>query len=102
MEQLTQDFLRFKKMVTPIIIQILFWIGVVTSVIVGIVLIVGGVSGRAYGGGTQVFLGILWLLLGPVIARIWCEVLIVLFSINDTLTEIKNLLKKGNTETKVS
>ncbi|MDW8226379.1 MAG: DUF4282 domain-containing protein, partial [Anaerolineales bacterium] len=81
-----EDFLKFKKMITPIIIQILFWIGVVGSVIMGLISIVGGANAH-YGGGAMVFAGILWIFLGPIITRIYCELLIVIFSINDTLTD---------------
>ena len=77
------DFIKFKKMITPVIIQILFWIGIVGSVIFGII---------TYGGG-MVFMGILIILLGPLVVRIYCELLIVVFSINDTLTDVKNILK---------
>ncbi len=87
-----QDFLKFKKMVTPVIIQILFWIGVVVSVIGGLISIVRG-AGASYGGGGMVLVGLLWIFLGPIIVRIYCELLIVIFSINDTLTDIKNQLK---------
>jgi len=88
-----EDFLKFKKMVTPIIIQILFWIGVFVSIIMGIILIVGGANAR-YGGGMMVFMGLGTMLIGPILVRIYCELLIVIFSINDTLTETKNLLKQ--------
>lgn len=37
-----QDFLKFKKMITPIIIQILFWIGALACVIGGLVLVLQG------------------------------------------------------------
>lgn len=87
-----EDFLKFKKMITPIIIQILFWIGVIICVIVGIAAIVGGLSAQ-YGGGASVFLGLLWLLLGPLAVRVYCELLIVIFAINDTLTEMKNKMR---------
>lgn len=79
-------------MVTPVIIQILFWIGVVVSVIGGLISIVRG-AGASYGGGGMVLVGLLWIFLGPIIVRIYCELLIVIFSINDTLTDIKNQLK---------
>ncbi len=86
-----EDFLKFKKMVTPIIIQILFWIGIVICVIAGITTIaVGVVPGFD---GETVLIGIAWLVLGPVGVRIYCEILIVIFSINDTLTDLKNLLE---------
>ncbi len=44
----------------------------------------------------MVFVGLMWTLIGPIAARIYCELLIVIFSINDTLTEIKNLLINKN------
>jgi len=91
-----EDFLKFKKMFTPVIIQILFWIGVVGSVIMGIISIVGGASAR-YGGGGMVFVGFMLIIIGPIVSRVYCEILIVVFSINDTLTEMKNLLKGKTT-----
>jgi len=76
-------------MITPIIIQIIFWVGVVLCIIGGIVFIVIGAASR-YGGGVQVLMGLLYLLLGPFVVRIYCEILILFFRINETLTEIKN------------
>ena len=84
------DFLKFKKMMTPIIIQILFWIGVAVCVIAGIIEIVSGINTPYGGGGGVVFMGILLLLLGPILVRVWCELMLVLFSIHDTLVKMKN------------
>ena len=81
-----EDFLKFKKMITPVIIQVLFWIGVAVSVIMGLGMIISGRGGVA-------FAGLLYIILGPIITRIYCEILIIIFSINDTLTDMKNLLK---------
>lgn len=86
------EFLTFKKMLTPIIVQILFWILSVVSVIFGLIMVVRGANG--YGGGELVLVGLLWMILGPVFVRIYCEILIVIFSINDTLNEIKHNLQK--------
>jgi len=87
------DFLKFRKMITPIIIQILFWVGAVGSVLTG--LIAMGTSFGRYGGGAGVFFGgLLIIILGPVVTRIYCELLILLFRMNETLTEIKNGLSK--------
>ena len=73
------DYLTFKKMITPIIIQVLFWVGVVGCILAGIFMF------------SQSFLnGLLIILVGPVFVRLYCELIIVIFSINDTLTEIKN------------
>lgn len=82
------DFWAFRKMITPAIIKVIFWIGVVLCVISGLVLIVGGTT-TPYGGGGQVLAGVLFLLLGPLFVRVWCEVMMVLFRIHETLTEIK-------------
>lgn len=84
-----QDFLTFKKMVTPVFIQVLFYIMVALSVIGGLVIMIMGIA-SSYGGGGMVFAGLLYIVLGPIFARIWCEILIVIFSINDTLREIRD------------
>jgi len=75
-----KDFLTFKKMITPIIIQILFWLGVAATVISGFVSLFGG----------EILMGLAAIILGPIVVRLWCEILIVMFKINDTLTDIKN------------
>ena len=75
------DFLRFESMVTPILIQILFWLAVIICVIVGIIAI-------ASGGGNS--LGLALIILGPIGARIYAEILIVLFRINDHLRQIQH------------
>ena len=89
MENKVQDFLSFRRMITPVIIQIIFWIGVGVCVIAGIIGIIGGAVTR-YGGGIQVLGGVLLLFLGPLGVRIYCELLIVLFRMNETLTKIRN------------
>lgn len=87
-----EDFLNFKKMLTPIIIKILFWIGIVLVVLGGLLAIINGATSD-YGGGAQVLMGLLLIVLGPIAVRVYCELLIIIFSVNDTLTEIKNLMK---------
>lgn len=88
-----EDYLTFRKMITPIIIQILFWIGAVGSVLWALFLIFSGAT-TSYGGGGLVLTGLVMLFLGPIIVRIYCELLILIFRINETLTEIKNSLEK--------
>ncbi len=86
------DFLSFRTMITPIIIQIVFWIGVALCFIFGLALLV--VGSTYYGGGGPVW-GLLVILFGPVLVRIYCEVFIILFRINETLTEIKHTLERS-------
>ena len=82
------DFLKFDKMITPVIIKIIFWIGLVASVIIALGMIISGLGSR-WGGGVEVLTGLVTLVLGPLMVRIYCELLIVIFKINDSLSEIK-------------
>ena len=87
----TSDFLSFRKMVTPIIIQILFWLGVIIAIIFGIVSIVYGVIRSDV---PTLLYGLLVLIVGPLVVRIYCEILILFFRINETLTEISNKIDR--------
>ena len=85
----TNDFLAFRKMITPAIIQLAFWIGVVICVLAGIGAII-----NAHGKDEEIVAGILLMLLGPLAIRIYCELLIIFFRMNETLTEIKNSIER--------
>lgn len=95
MESGMKDFLAFRRMITPVIIRIIFWIGIGLCEIGGIAGIIIGVAKR-YGGGPLVLYGILLLVLGPIAVRIYCELLILFFRMNETLTEIKNKIGQGS------
>jgi hypothetical protein len=97
-----KNFFSFERMITPIIIKILFWIGLIASGISGIVaffsLLIGGISRGGFGqilGGFLLGLiaGLLTFALGALITRIYSELLILAFQINETLTDIKELLR---------
>jgi len=75
------DFLSFRTMITPVIIKIIFLIGVVWTVIAALLTMLQG--------GVNVLAGLIFLFVGPLLVRIYCEILIVIFRINETLTEIK-------------
>jgi len=71
------DYLSFKALITPSIIQIIFWLGILAIVI------------SAFGAMTQsVLSGLLFLLIGPIIWRIYCEIFIVMFKINDGIQTV--------------
>ena len=74
------DFLSFRKMITPVIIQLVFWAGIAACVIGGLVLLAGGAGLRGAGA----------ILLGPLVVRVWCETVIVMFKINDALQDIRS------------
>lgn len=88
-----KDFASFDNMLTPTIIKILFWLGVVLSMLFGLVMIFQGLT-SSFGGGVTVFIGLLWLVLGPVATRIYCELLIVIFKIHENLVGIRASLQK--------
>lgn len=71
----------FDSMLTPKIITAVYWILLAASVFSGL-----GAIFSDYGGGFLVGLGIL--IGGAIGARIWCELLIVLFKINANLQKI--------------
>ncbi len=88
------DFLAFRKMLTPIIIQILFWLGLLACILGGLGAIVVGLI-HIDRMPELIGFGILAVIFGPLAMRIYCEWLIVLFRINDTLTEImRNTARK--------
>lgn len=94
-----QDFLSFRRMITPLIIKVLFWIGVAISTLGGLIVLVSGIVGGIGEDSIGAVLG--GLCLGPVIivlgilaSRIYAELLILAFQINDTLTDIKDLLQR--------
>lgn len=86
-----KNFLAFRTMVTPVIIQVIFWVGVGFCIIAGIIFI--GIGAHQFDGGPNILKGVLVLVLGPLAVRIYCEILIIFFRINETLTEIKHAME---------
>ena len=85
-----QEFLHFDKMITPSIIKIIFWIGSGLTILFGLFLMISGAASD-YGGGAQVFLGLLSILIGPFVIRIYCELLILFFKIHETLQDMSKV-----------
>lgn len=79
-----KDFLVFRHMLTPFLVQIIFWLGVLACIVTGVVNIAHD----------QVWKGLQILIGGPIAVRIMCEFVILFFRINETLTEIKNEKQK--------
>ena len=92
------EFLTFRKMMIPALVQFIFWIGTVACVVVGL-MVTGGSFGVPAQPGivkSHVWWGAATILGGPFVLRIWCEWTIVFFRMNDTLSEIrKNTMRKG-------
>lgn len=78
------SLLNFDKMLTPTIIKIVFWIGVGFSVLMGLIQMIGG--------GFYVLLGLLTIVLGPLAVRVYCELLIIIFKMHETMTDMRNMM----------
>ncbi len=95
-----KDFITFKRMLTPILIQIVFWLAVVAIVIGGLVTAVIGLtqlgSRNVAGALGTIVAGIVAMIFGPLVARIYAEILIVIFRINETLTDLSQTLSKSS------
>ena len=89
-----RDFLAFRTMVTPVIIQILFWVGAILCLIIGVIMAIYGATHLQEGQGQYLWQGVLLFVLGPLGVRVYCEILIIFFRINETLTEIKHALER--------
>lgn len=80
------DLLSFDKMITPKIITIVYWLGLVFAVITGLSVIFAGPSAAL----VNLFMGIIAAALIAIATRIYCELLIVLFKMNEALQEIRH------------
>ncbi len=74
-----KDVLFFDKMLTPKIITFVYWLLIAAVVLGGLSEIFNG----------NFFLGIGMAVGGAIGVRIWCELLIVAFKINEALQEIR-------------
>lgn len=84
-----KNFLSFNKMITPKIIMILFWIGVAFTIMYAFMAFA---MGAQMGTPMMYLVGILTLILAPLVVRVYCELLIIMFKIHETLEEIKKEL----------
>ena len=96
-----KEYLTFRRMITPSIVQFLFWVisvGVLVAVLVLVGMNTDDFTGRANDTGEayrSLFLFVGGALLFIVLLRIYAEIVLVTFRINETLTEIKNLKSRS-------
>ena len=81
-----KDLLSFRRMLTPVIIQVLCWAACIFMVIAAF----WAMFHQGF------WNGFLVLILGPLSIRILAEIIILLFRINETLTEIRKTLVGKN------
>lgn len=76
------DLFSFDKMITPKIISIIYYLLLAGSVIYGVIIMFTYFSFKSF------CLGLLAMVFGALFSRIWCELLIVTFKINENLKKI--------------
>lgn len=79
-------------MITPVIIKILYVLGLVIVVLAGLAGIINGINNSYYGGAEKILGGILLIIFGPLLIRVYAEIVLLAFKINQTLTEIRNTM----------
>lgn len=77
----------FKKMITPVIIKIIYYLGLLGVLLAGLKIMGGGPLGM---GVVSIITGLVTIIVGALLVRVWCELLIVLFKINENLQAIRN------------
>jgi len=89
------DFLSFRRMLIPYLVQIVFWAGTALCLFAGVLILAGkgfalrlGDTNLNAGADGGLLVGLAVMLGGPLVLRVWCEYFIVPFRINETLTEM--------------
>ncbi|MEN3010435.1 MAG: DUF4282 domain-containing protein [Candidatus Bipolaricaulaceae bacterium] len=82
------DYLRFRKMITPAVIHVVFWGGVLLVVLAGLNLIISIPSPDVLPS------ALLLLIFGPIAVRIICEFILVFFRMFDLLQKIAEKLER--------
>ncbi len=77
-----RDFLFLDKMITPTIITVIYWVLSVLVILFGFI--------TMFRGGFAVLTGLLTVIIGPVIVRMYCEIVIVFFKINENIKKLGN------------
>lgn len=94
-----KKFISFENMITPTIIKILFWVGIGVSGISAIITFFTGIAmmfdrySSGFGGFIIMLSSIIVFALGILFSRIYCELLIVIFKIHESLASINNKMK---------
>ena len=80
-------FLQFDRLITGEIIKYVYWALAGITIFMGIItILIALVTGDPLG----IFSGLLITVLGPFLIRIYCEIMIVMFKIYETLVEIRD------------
>jgi len=87
MKEFMKDFLFFDKLMTPKFIVFIYWLMLLGMVIAGLAIMFAfnyrGITFQSF------LMGLFTIGIGAIFIRIWSELLIVLFKMNEALQEIR-------------
>ncbi len=78
------DVLFFDKMLTPIFINVVYWVLLAVVLLAGLNSIFG--EGITFSG---FIFGLITICIGAFLVRVWCELMLVMFKMNEALQEIR-------------
>jgi len=84
---MNNKLLFFDTMITPKIITFIYWILLLGVLGYGLSTMFGGYVGFTF---QKFLMGLLYIGGGVVVVRIWCELMIVIFKINENLQNLKD------------
>ncbi len=96
------DLFQFEKMVAPVVLKIVYWLGLAGIVIYLLIAIAGGLSMMDYSAATglgTILLSIVGAAFGVLFWRIMIEVYMVLFGIHERLGEVRDSMKAKDEDT---
>ncbi len=89
-----REILGFRRFTTPLVITILFWLGLIFIVIAGFAIAFQEEHELPVSFGTRIGIAIAWVLFASLFWRVLCEMPMVIFRSYETLAEIREILKK--------
>jgi len=89
-----REILGFRRFTTPLVITLLFWLGLLGIVIVGFAIVFYEESEPPISVGGRIGIAIVWILFASLLWRVLCEMPMVIFRGYETLAEIRETLKK--------
>jgi uncharacterized membrane protein len=82
------NLFTLNEMLTPKIVTVLYWLGLIAIVISALTTLFGFGYGAYTGFGTRLFTAIMILIFGGLAVRVYSELLIVIFKIHGNLKKI--------------
>jgi hypothetical protein len=91
------EFLLFRRMIAPLVIQIIFWVGTVLMLFGGLIMAVLSLTQISQVGAVALIgtlTGFAYMLFGPIVLRVYCEVLIIFFRMYETMKDVKEGIER--------